>query len=154
MRLRLCLCGAGAAVAQDETVYGGCVDARGAAVPTFADAQLPQAVATGIEAGRAVIRHNPDRLPRLLPLLDKQMPGFGELFRTLSYGKIGSATIQSRAVAGVAGGTYLFALPGSPGAVRDAWDGILKFQLDNRHRPCNLVELMPRLTEHLKTTGA
>lgn len=79
---------------------------------------------------------------------EKEIPGFGELFRWLSYEKVGTSTIQSRATGGVAGGTYLFALPGSPSACRDAWDGILKHQLDNRHRPCNLVELMPRLQEH------
>jgi molybdopterin adenylyltransferase len=83
-------------------------------------------------------------------VLDKRIEGFGELFRMLSYAKIGTSTMQSRAVGGVAGGTYLFALPGSTGAVKDAWDDILAFQLDNRHRPCNLVELMPRLQEHLK----
>jgi molybdenum cofactor biosynthesis protein B len=83
-------------------------------------------------------------------VIEKDIPGFGELFRFLSYQKIGTSTIQSRAMAGVAGGTYLFALPGSSGAVRDAWDGILATQLDNRHRPCNFVELMPRLQEHLK----
>jgi molybdenum cofactor biosynthesis protein B len=78
---------------------------------------------------------------------DKEIVGFGELFRWLSYDKIGTSTIQSRATAGVARGTYLFALPGSPGACRDAWDGILVHQLDNRFRPCNFVELMPRLNE-------
>jgi molybdenum cofactor biosynthesis protein B len=78
---------------------------------------------------------------------DKQIEGFGELFRWLSYAKIGTSTIQSRATAGVARGTYLFALPGSTGAVRDGWDGILASQLDSRHRPCNFVELMPRLQE-------
>ena len=76
---------------------------------------------------------------------EKEIAGFGELFRWLSYEKIGTSTIQSRATAGVAGGTYLFALPGSPGACRDAWEGILVHQLDNRFRPCNFVELMPRL---------
>jgi molybdopterin adenylyltransferase len=81
---------------------------------------------------------------------EKEIAGFGELFRWLSYDKIGTSTIQSRATAGVAGGTYLFALPGSPGACRDAWEGILVHQLDNRFRPCNFVELMPRLQEHLK----
>ena len=80
----------------------------------------------------------------------KEVAGFGELFRWQSYEKIGTSTIQSRATAGVAGGTYLFALPGSPGACRDAWDGILLHQLDNRFRPCNFVELMPRLLEHLR----
>jgi molybdopterin adenylyltransferase len=78
---------------------------------------------------------------------EKEIAGFGELFRWLSYEKIGTSTIQSRATAGVARGTYLFALPGSPGACRDAWEGILVHQLDNRFRPCNFVELMPRLTE-------
>lgn len=78
---------------------------------------------------------------------EKQIPGFGELFRWLSYAKIGTSTIQSRATAGVAGGTYLFALPGSPSACRDAWEDILRLQLDNRLRPCNFVELMPRLRE-------
>ncbi len=78
---------------------------------------------------------------------EKEIPGFGELFRWLSYRTIGTSTIQSRACAGVARGTYFFALPGSTGAVRDGWDGILKDQLDSRHRPCNFVELMPRLTE-------
>jgi molybdenum cofactor biosynthesis protein B len=80
---------------------------------------------------------------------DKEIAGFGELFRWLSYQKIGTSTIQSRATAGVAGGTYLFALPGSPGACRDGFEDIIKHQLDNRHRPCNLTELMPRLQEHL-----
>ncbi len=78
---------------------------------------------------------------------DKEIEGFGELFRWLSYAKIGTSTIQSRATAAVARGTYLFALPGSNGAVKDGWDGILAAQLDSRHRPCNFVELMPRLRE-------
>jgi molybdenum cofactor biosynthesis protein B len=78
---------------------------------------------------------------------EKEILGFGELFRLLRYSKIGTATIQSRATAGVAGETYLFALPGSPNACKDAWEQILKFQLDSRHRPCNFVELMPRLRE-------
>ncbi len=79
---------------------------------------------------------------------EKIIEGFGELFRMLSYAKIGTSTMQSRALGGVANGTYLFALPGSTGAVKDGWDDILRFQLDSRHRPCNLVELMPRLKEH------
>jgi len=78
---------------------------------------------------------------------DKEIEGFGELFRWLSYAKIGTSTVQSRATAAVARGTYLFALPGSTGAVQDGWDGILATQLDSRHRPCNFVELMPRLRE-------
>ncbi|WP_374384333.1 molybdenum cofactor biosynthesis protein B [Dongia sp.] len=82
-------------------------------------------------------------------IFEKKIDGFGELFRWISYQKIKTSTIQSRAVGGVAGGTYLFALPGSPSACRDGWEEILKWQLDYRHLPCNLVELMPRLTEHL-----
>lgn len=77
----------------------------------------------------------------------KMIPGFGELFRYLSYANIGTSTVQSRACACVARGTYVFALPGSTGAVKDGWDGILRDQLDIRHRPCNFVELMPRLLE-------
>lgn len=78
---------------------------------------------------------------------DKDIPGFGELFRWLSYDKIGTSTVQSRACAVVSRGTYIFALPGSNGAVKDGWDGILDTQLDSRHRPCNFVELIPRLSE-------
>lgn len=78
---------------------------------------------------------------------DKEIPGFGELFRWLSYKTIGTSTVQSRALAVVARGTYIFALPGSNGAVKDGWDGILAEQLDSRNRPCNFVELMPRLRE-------
>lgn len=80
-------------------------------------------------------------------LFEKTIHGFGEMFRMLSFQKIGTSALQSRATGGLAGGTYLFALPGSPSACRDGWDLILKWQLDNRHRPCNLVELMPRLQE-------
>ena len=76
---------------------------------------------------------------------EKEIPGFGELFRWLSYDKIGTSTMQSRAMGGLANGTYLFALPGSTGACRDAWDGIFSTQLDSRFRPCNLVDLLPRL---------
>lgn len=83
-------------------------------------------------------------------LFDKEIDGFGEMFRFLSFQKIGTSALQSRAVAGVAGGVYLFALPGSPSACRDAWDLLLLHQLDVRHRPCNFVEIMPRLTEQGK----
>ena len=86
-------------------------------------------------------------------VMEKEIEGFGELFRWLSYEKIGTSTMQSRALGGVANGTYLFALPGSPGACRDAWQGILHYQLDARLRPCNLVELMPRLKERLTGAG-
>ena len=78
---------------------------------------------------------------------DKYIPGFGEIFRYISYKKIGSSSIQSRAIACVAKGTFIFSLPGSPGACKDAWENILKLQLDSRNRPCNLIELMPRLLE-------
>ena len=81
---------------------------------------------------------------------EKEIEGFAILFHRLSFEKIGTSTVQSRATAGVAGGTYLFALPGSPGACKDGWDGILEQQLDSRHRPCNFVEIMPRLNEHLE----
>jgi molybdopterin adenylyltransferase len=80
-------------------------------------------------------------------VIEKPIPGFGELFRWLSFQSIGTSTIQSRACAGVARGTYIFCLPGSTGAVKDGWDGILNSQLDSRHRPCNFVELLPRLRE-------
>ena len=86
-------------------------------------------------------------------VFEKKIDGFGELFRWISFQKVGTSTIQSRAVGGVARGTYLFALPGSPGACRDGWDGILVHQLDNRWRPCNFVELMPRLEEHRRRTN-
>ncbi len=83
----------------------------------------------------------------LAQVAEKDIPGFGELFRWLSFQTIGTSTVQSRACAALAGGTYIFCLPGSTGAVKDGWDGILKDQLDSRHRPCNFVELMPRLRE-------
>ena len=84
------------------------------------------------------------------PLFEKRMDGFSIAFHMLSHAKIGTSTIQSRATAGVAGATYIFCLPGSPGACRDAWDEILLHQLDYRYRPCNFVEIMPRLDEHLR----
>jgi len=87
------------------------------------------------------------------PLFEKRMEGFSTVFHTISFPKIGTSTIQSRATAGVAGATYIFVLPGSPGACKDAWDGILLHQLDYRYRPCNFVEIMPRLDEHLKRGG-
>ena len=80
-------------------------------------------------------------------VFEKEIDGFSVLFHQISFEKIGTSTVQSRACAGVSNGTYLFALPGSPGAVKDGWDGILKWQLDSRHMPCNFVEIMPRLKE-------
>ena len=84
----------------------------------------------------------------LAAVVEKDIPGFGEMFRMISFQKIGTSALQSRATAGVANGTYLFALPGSPGACKDGWDEILQHQLDYRHMPCNFVEIMPRLDEH------
>lgn len=111
----------------------------------IADPRIDVVITTGGTGitGRDVTPEAFDRV------LEKKIEGFGELFRMLSYQKIGTSTMQSRAIGGVAAGTYLFALPGSTGAVKDGWDDILVWQLDNRHRPCNLVELMPRLQEHL-----
>jgi molybdenum cofactor biosynthesis protein B len=109
----------------------------------IADPEIDVVITTGGTGvtGRDV---TPEAFERVL---EKRIEGFGELFRMLSYQKIGTSTMQSRALGGVAGGTYLFALPGSTGAVKDAWDDILIWQLDARHQPCNLVELMPRLRE-------
>jgi molybdenum cofactor biosynthesis protein B len=83
------------------------------------------------------------------PLFDKEIEGFSIVYHMMSFENVGTSTIQSRALAGLAGGTYIFCVPGSPGACKDAWTGILKFQLDFRHRPCNMVEIMPRLMEHI-----
>ena len=88
------------------------------------------------------------------PLFEKRMDGFSIAFHLLSHAKIGTSTVQSRATAGVAGATFIFCLPGSPGACRDGWDGILGAQLDYRTRPCNFVEIMPRLDEHLRRPKA
>ena len=109
----------------------------------IADPQVDAVVSTGGTGltGRDV---TPEALDAVK---DKDIPGFGELFRWISYNSIGTSTVQSRACAVVAGGTYLFALPGSNGAVKDGWDNILAEQLDSRNRPCNFVELMPRLRE-------
>src|SRR3954454_21896972 len=110
----------------------------------IADSEIDVVIATG---GTGVTGR--DVTPEAFhSVYEKEIAGFGELFRWLSFAKIGTSTIQSRATAGVAGGTYLFALPGSPSACRDAWQDILVHQLDNRFRPCNFVELMPRLQEH------
>jgi molybdenum cofactor biosynthesis protein B len=88
------------------------------------------------------------------PLFDKRMEGFSAIFHRVSFEKIGTSTVQSRATAGLAGQTFIFVLPGSPGACRDAWDNILKPQFDYRQQPCNFVEIMPRLDEHLKREKA
>jgi molybdenum cofactor biosynthesis protein B len=111
-----------------------------------ADAAIDVIITTGGTGftGRDV---TPDALE---PLFDKRMDGFSFLFHQLSAAKIGTSTLQSRATAGLIGTTFVFCVPGSPGACRDAWDGILALQLDYRHRPCNFIEIMPRLDEHLK----
>ena len=109
-----------------------------------ADANIDVVISTGGTGvtGRDV---TPEALAQVT---DKEIPGFGELFRWISYQKIATSTVQSRATAAVADGTYIFVLPGSTGACKDAWDDILVHQLDYRHMPCNFVELMPRLNEH------
>ncbi len=109
----------------------------------IADAKIDVVVTTGGTGftGRDV---TPDAVR---PLFEKEIDGFSAIFHAISFQKIGTSTIQSRACAGLAGDTFIFCLPGSPGACRDAWDGILVQQFDNRHRPCNFVEIMPRLNE-------
>jgi molybdenum cofactor biosynthesis protein B len=131
-------------VLADRTILKDDVDAIVAQLHAWIDdAEIDCVITTGGTGvtGRDV---TPEALDRVA---DKAIPGFGELFRWLSYAAIGTSTIQSRACACIARGTYIFALPGSTGAVKDGWDGILATQLDSRHRPCNFVELMPRLRE-------
>jgi molybdenum cofactor biosynthesis protein B len=127
------------------------VDAiRGVIRKWIADAGIDVVISTGGTGftGRDV---TPEAIE---PLFEKRMDGFSIAFHMLSHAKIGTSTIQSRATAGVAGATFIFCLPGSPGACRDGWDGILGAQLDYRTRPCNFVEIMPRLDEHLRRTKA
>ena len=132
-----------------------------AIVPDMGDAIAGQVRAWCADAGVDVIITTGgtgftgrDVTPETLePMFDKRMDGFSHLFHRISYEKIGTSTIQSRATAGLIGTTFVFALPGSPGACKDGWDGILKSQLDYRHMPCNFVEIMPRLDEHLKRDG-
>ena len=124
-------------------------DAIAATVSGFAErAEIDVVITTGGTGftGRDV---TPDALE---PLFNKRMDGFSVVFHRISYDKIGTSTIQSRATAGLIGTTFVFVLPGSPGACKDAWDGILQAQLDYRHLPCNFVEIMPRLDEHLRRT--
>lgn len=137
--------GVGHRLAAYEIVKDDCPDIQARLRAFIADPGVEVVLATG---GTGVTGR--DTTPEAFQAVwEKEIPGFGELFRWLSYAKIGTSTIQSRACAGVANGTYLFALPGSTGACRDAWDDILRWQLDNRTRPCNFVELIPRLKEHL-----
>jgi molybdopterin adenylyltransferase len=119
---------------------------RSAILQWCGDGQSDAVITTGGTGftGRDI---TPDTLE---PLFEKRMDGFSVAFHTLSMGKIGTSTVQSRATAGLIGTVFVFVLPGSPGACRDAWDGILAPQFDYRHKPCNFVEIMPRLNEHLK----
>lgn len=131
----------------DRAIVTDDVDAIQAQIQKWADgADVDVVITTGGTGftGRDV---TPDAVE---PLFDKRMDGFSIAFHQLSYEKIGTSTIQSRATAGIVGTTFVFSLPGSPGACKDGWDGILKLQLDYRHMPCNFVEIMPRLDEHLK----
>ena len=133
------------AIVKDE------VDAIRAQVrPWIADKSIDVVITTGGTGftGRDV---TPEAVE---PLFEKKMDGFATLFLTVSYGKIGTSAIQTRATAGVANATYIFCLPGSPGACKDAWDEILVHQLDYRYRPCNFVEILPRLDEHLRREKA
>ncbi|MXW92772.1 MAG: molybdenum cofactor biosynthesis protein B [Rhodospirillaceae bacterium] len=136
--------GAGHVVAERRIVPDEMAEIVAALEGWIADPAIDVVVSTGGTGvtGRDV---TPEAFERVF---EKKIEGFGELFRWISFQKIRTSTVQSRAVGGVAGGTYLFALPGSPGACKDGWDGILQYQLDNRYRPCNFVELMPRLQEH------
>ena len=113
-------------------------------INTWIDQRIADAIITTGGTGLTGRDVTPEALDRIK---DKDIPGFGELFRWLSYQSIGTSTVQSRACAVLSRGVYIFALPGSNGAVKDGWDGILAEQLDNRNRPCNFVELMPRLRE-------
>jgi len=136
---------AGRAIVQDE------VEAIRAQVKTWiADKSIDVVISTGGTGftGRDV---TPEALE---PLFEKRMDGFATLFLMVSHAKIGTSAIQTRATAGVANATYIFCLPGSPGACKDAWDEILVHQLDYRYRPCNFVEILPRLDEHMRRPKA
>ena len=137
---------AGHAVADRQIVRDDVEQIRGVIRAWISDPTIDVVITTGGTGftGRDV---TPEAVE---PLFEKSMEGFSTAFHMVSFGKIGSSTIQSRSTAGVAGSTFIFCLPGSPGACRDGWDEILKYQLDYRHRPCNFVEIMPRLDEHLK----
>lgn len=135
---------AGHSIAARALVKDDIASIRGTVARWIDDSEIDCVITTGGTGftGRDV---TPEAIK---PLFEKEIEGFAILFHTLSFANVGTSTIQSRACAGVARGTYIFCLPGSPGACRDAWGGILKLQLDARHRPCNFVEIMPRLEEH------
>jgi molybdenum cofactor biosynthesis protein B len=137
------LSGAGHRLAEKAIVPDDVYEIRAIISRWIADPDVNAVISTG---GTGVTGR--DGTPEaVLPLLDKVIDGFGEMFRSISYGQIKTSTLQSRAVAGVANGTYLFCVPGSSGACATAWDELIQAQLDSRTRPCNLVELMPRLKE-------
>jgi molybdopterin adenylyltransferase len=144
------LAAAGHRLAAREIVTDDVEAIRGVARKWIADPGVDAIITTGGTGftGRDV---TPEAIE---PLFEKRMDGFSIAFHMLSHGKIGASTIQSRATAGVAGATFIFCLPGSPGACRDGWDGLLGPQLDYRTRPCNFVEIMPRLDEHLRRPKA
>ena len=144
------LTAAGHHLAAREIVTDDVEAIRGVIRKWIADAGIDVIVSTGGTGftGRDV---TPEAIE---PLFEKRMDGFSIAFHMLSHAKIGTSTIQSRATAGVAGATFIFCLPGSPGACRDGWDGILGAQLDYRTRPCNFVEILPRLDEHLRRPKA
>ncbi|MCF8470589.1 MAG: molybdenum cofactor biosynthesis protein B [Parvibaculum sp.] len=135
---------AGHNLAARRIVSDDVVHIRGALKAWISDAAIDVVISTGGTGltGRDV---TPEAFKTVY---DKEIEGFAALFHRISYEKIGTSTIQSRATAGVAGGTFLFALPGSPGACKDGWDEILVYQFDNRHGPCNFIDIMPRLEEH------
>jgi len=134
---------AGHQLADRRIVTDNIHQVRAAVAAWIADAGVQAVITTG---GTGVSGR--DGSPEAVaPLLDKTLDGFGEVFRALSFEDIGASTVQSRALAGVANGTYIFTLPGSPGACKLAWDKLIALQLDYRTRPCNLVEMMPRLLE-------
>jgi molybdenum cofactor biosynthesis protein B len=141
---------AGHAVAARAIVTDDIDEIRAQVRAWIADPSIDAVITTGGTGftGRDV---TPEALE---PLFEKRMDGFSTLFLIVSHAKIGTSAIQTRATAGVAGATYIFCLPGSPGACRDAWDDILVHQLDYRYRPCNFVEIMPRLDEHLRRAKA
>jgi molybdenum cofactor biosynthesis protein B len=134
-----------------RTIVPDDIPAIRAQVQVFVDDPAIDAVITTGGTGFTGRDVTPEALE---PLFDKRMDGFSFLFHQISAAKIGSSTVQSRATAGLIGTTFVFCLPGSPGACKDGWDGILSLQLDYRHRPCNFVEIMPRLDEHLRRTKA
>src|SRR5262245_1844146 len=141
---------AGHAVADRKIVTDDVEKIRVRVKAWIADAAIDVIITTGRTGftGRDV---TPEAIE---PLFEKRMDGFATLFLMVSHAKIGTSAIQTRATAGVAGATYIFCLPGSPGACKDAWDDILVHQLDYRYRPCNFVEIMPRLDEHLRRAKA